>query len=607
MDSNLYSISNNASTESLSLSHQKNEIRNSIELPDNTTDSKPIIDDIRVVVSIDFGTTSSGYAYAHIYDNEGRDDTNFDYNTCEKWLKTNTALLYDKEFNDVLEWGEEALKGVIDSTSRPVELFKLGLSKLELGLNKLEIGSSKLIKNLKLNLPTQLHPVEEQRYKRAITDYLKKMGELIEEGISEHWPGITLKNVRWILTIPVVYSYRSKQIMRECAFKANLTSEIESDKLQFITEPEAAAIYCMTKNSLKKFFLGKDESNFLIIDCGGGTVDLTMRKLLSNCEVALSEVTECTGDFCGSVFIDQEFLKFLGEIVGHDAIELLCEKNYGQMQYLIRVFCQEVKTKYTGEENFSYEFDLGRVCQALKNHVTGEINLFLDKKDWIIKICGNDVKKMFDPVIERITQLVRLQLQNCRNTCSAIFMVGGFGASRYLQERIKKEFKNDVKYILTPPKPVAAVVSGAIVYGLRNNANASVKVPLSGPIILDRVLKYTYGTNILRSNEFSILANRGAQARIDQKFESTFVPLIPNQSTMSFKIYITQNNEPKYCYEEGVQFLGELKVNLPDIDLGLNRPVKFSICFAEEELKVFAVNLQNGQNCHATFILDSEL
>ncbi|CAG8532646.1 21632_t:CDS:10 [Gigaspora margarita] len=557
MDSNLYSISNNASTESLSLSHQKNEIHNSIELPDNTTDSKPINDDIRVVVSIDFGTTSSGYAYAHIYDNEGRDDTNFDYNISEKWpnVKTNTALLYDKEFNDVLEWGEEALKGVIDSTSRPVELFKLGLSKLELGLNKLEIGSSELIKNLKLNLPTQLHPVEEQRYKRAITDYLKKMG-------------ITLKNVRWILTIPVVYSYRSKQIMRECAFKANLTSEIESDKLQFITEPEAAAIYCMTKNSLKKFFLGKDEC---------GTVDLTMRKLLSNCEVALSEVTECTGDFCGSIFIDQEFLKFLGEIVGHDAIELLCEKNYGQMQYLIRVFCQEVKTKYTGEENFSYEFDLGRVCQALKNHVTGEINLFLDKKDWIIKICGNDVKKMFDPVIERIIQLVRLQLQNCRNTCSAIFMVGGFSASRYLQERIKKEFKNDVKYILTPPKPVAAVVSGAIVYGLRNNANASVKIPLSRPIILDRVLKYTYGTNILRSNEFSILANRGAQARIDQKFE------------------------------KGVQFLGELKVNLPDIDLGLNRPVKFSICFAEEELKVFAVNLQNGQNCHATFILDSEL
>ncbi|CAG8825773.1 34243_t:CDS:10 [Gigaspora margarita] len=573
MSSDLYSIPN-ASTDSLRISRRP---RNSIELTDddieftdddtenlNLGNSVPITDDIRMVVSIDFGTTFSGFAYAHIYDN---DDTNFDYNTYEKWpiSKTNTALLYDKEFNNVLEWGEEALKRVNDSTSRPVELFKLGLSKLELGLNKLEIGSSKLVKNLKLNLPTQLHPVEEQRYKRAITDYLKEMGMfsnlfannykknhiLIEEVISEHWPGITLKNVRWILTIPVVYSYRAKQIMR-------------------------------------------------------GTVDLTMRKLLSNCEVALSEVTECTGDFCGSVFIDQEFLKFLGEIVGHEAIELLCEKNYGQMQYMIRVFCQEVKIKYTGEENFSYEFELGRTCQALKNHVTGEIKRLLDKKDWIIKICGNDVKKMFDPVIEKIIQLVRIQLKNSRNTCSAIFMVGGFSASRYLQERIKKEFKNDVKYILTPPKPVAAIVSGAVVYGLRNNAECDAKVPLSRPIILDRVLKYSYGVEHENSQKFYILAKRGTRAKIDQKFEFTSIPVVPNQSSMFFKLHISQNDEPKNCNEEGVQLLGELEIDLPDVSLGCDRQVKFSICFAEEEIKVFAVNLQNGQNYHATFNLDPE-
>ncbi|CAG8790034.1 9031_t:CDS:2, partial [Gigaspora rosea] len=301
-----------------------------------------------------------------------------------------------------------------------------------------------------------------------------------------------------------------------------------------------------------------------------------------------------------------EFLKFLGEIVGHEAIELLCEENYSQMQFMIRVFCQEVKTKYTGEENFSYEFELGRTCRALKNHVTREIKLLLDKKDWIIKICGNDVKKMFDPVIEKIIQLVRLQLKNSRNTCSAIFMVGGFSASKYLQERIKKEFKNDVKYILTPPKPVAAIVNGAVVYGLRNNAECDAKVPLSKPIILDRMLKYTYGVEHENSQEFHILAKRGTQAKIDQKFEFISIPVVPDQSSMFFKLHISQNDEPKKCNEEGVQLLGELEIDLPDVSLGCDRQVKFSICFAEEEIKVFAVNLQNGQNYHATFNLDAE-
>ncbi|CAG8757905.1 33625_t:CDS:2, partial [Racocetra persica] len=176
----LYSRSTNVSTESLSFSHRNIEsnlfglIDDTVELSDNKP-AEPKIEGIRVVVSIDFGTTFSGYAYANIYDNEGRDDTEFQYYANNSWIKTNTVLLYDKEFDNVLEWGEKALTEVNDNTSRSVELFKLGLSKIELGLSKLEIGSSELIKNIKLNLPTQLHRIEEQRYVRAITDYLTKM------------------------------------------------------------------------------------------------------------------------------------------------------------------------------------------------------------------------------------------------------------------------------------------------------------------------------------------------------------------------------------------------------------------------------------------------
>ena len=44
----------------------------------------------------------------------------------------------------------------------------------------------------------------------------------------------------------------------------------------------------------------------MIVDCGGGTVDLTTRKLLEDDQ--LGEVTERAGDFCGSTFIDKEFI-----------------------------------------------------------------------------------------------------------------------------------------------------------------------------------------------------------------------------------------------------------------------------------------------------------
>ena len=55
-------------------------------------------------------------------------------------------------------------------------------------------------------------------------------------------------------------------------------------------------------------------ANFMIVDCGGGTVDLTTRKLLINDQ--LGEITERAGDFCGSTFIDVEFIKYLRKIIG---------------------------------------------------------------------------------------------------------------------------------------------------------------------------------------------------------------------------------------------------------------------------------------------------
>ncbi|CAB4491819.1 unnamed protein product [Rhizophagus irregularis] len=128
---------------------------------------------------------------------------------------------------------------------------------------------------------------------------------LIKETVKSHWDGIAsnddvddssnkdanyndddddyvfnfLEKVLIIITVPAEYSEKDKGIMRECAHRAGLIKERESKNLQFTTEPEAAAIYCM-ENNLKAHDLNKPEATFMIVDCGGGTVDLTTRKVL---------------------------------------------------------------------------------------------------------------------------------------------------------------------------------------------------------------------------------------------------------------------------------------------------------------------------------------
>src|SRR6266496_6799556 len=109
----------------------------------------------------------------------------------------------------------------------------------------------------------------------------------------------------------------------------------------------------------------------MIVDCGGGTVDLTTRKLLNDKQ--LGEITERAGDFCGSTFIDIEFIKHLRKRLGDKPMDLLRDNNYGQMQYLIQQFCKYGKIPFTGENyDFRYDLDIGETIPVLRQYITDE-------------------------------------------------------------------------------------------------------------------------------------------------------------------------------------------------------------------------------------------
>ncbi|PKC56291.1 hypothetical protein RhiirA1_501290 [Rhizophagus irregularis] len=533
--------------------------------------------DIRVVVGIDFGTTYSGFSYTHI--------SHPIIITNEEWpekigqLKTNTVLKYkDENFEEVDCWGYPALY------KSPIELFKLHLG---------DIPESE-----KPYLPSKLS------YKKAITDYLREIGKLIKKTVSTRWPGIEWHQVLFVMAVPAEFPEISKKILRECAYDANLISNKKTYKLQFTTEPEAAAIYCIDKIPETEIdnYIGR---SFLVVDCGGGTVDLTIRKLLKKDE--LDEVTIRTGDYCGGTCVDQEFIKFLESKVGELAISRLIENHYGKYQYLIQEFCRIVKLSFTGieEEYKNYELDLEQDCPILKQYITGSKKNRLEDDDWLIGLGFDDVKNMFDPVISKITKLIHNQLDHDK-TCSTIFLVGGFSESKYLQERIRKEFMVRVDNIIIPHQPIAAVVRGAVRYGTNKK------------LIKNRVLKYTYGRSTLRPYNESIdtldrkrdsgyvlvfkpLARKGTTVEVGQKFFQTSHPENSDQEKMWCRILITDNESARYCDDDGVKELGDFIIDLPDKQLGKDRKVYFELCFGEMEIRAYAKNEYNGNEYSATF------
>ncbi|CAG8533952.1 13632_t:CDS:2 [Funneliformis mosseae] len=543
--------------------------------------------DTRILVSIDFGTTFSGFAYVH----KGDSIRNPDIVTNDIWpdsvgdYKTPTALLYDKAYKEVKNWGTSALEDESDYDyesdelrPRPVELFKLYISDLE--------------EYQKPWLPPQFE------YKKAIEDYLTQMQLCIKYTIEKRFPGINFPlQVGLILTIPAEWPHHTTAIMRRCAYKAGLIKTLDSTNLEFTTEPEAAALYCLGVVGEHGLRPG---DTFLVADCGGGTIDITTQLLQDN---KLVEITERVGDLCGSTFIDKEFLRWLGRKVGFQALEKLKLHNYGQMQHLVqKFFCPLIKFKFNGNpEDFrQVKLNLFKYCDELPQYIKGEHRQNLENIGWTLKLDFTSVKGMFDPVINRILELIESQLDDANERISAMFLVGGFGESPYLLRRVRETFGSRVPNISVPVNSKAAVVRGAIVYGLNID------------VVRKRVLKWTYGIQVCRDwvageddedrrtpdgkiFEFRRMVKRRTQVEVNKPFPETCYPVKPNQTSALFKIYYTTKDDAIYCDESGVKLLGTLRILMPDIKDGLNRPIEFSLTFARLEVKATAINKRNGK------------
>ncbi|CAB5192636.1 hypothetical protein RhiirA5_506095 [Rhizophagus irregularis] len=556
--------------------------------------------DIRVVVGLDFGTTYSGFSYCHISSPESM-VTNVEWLSDPGKLKTNTVLKYDNSYINVESWGYSALvkrpsrRMQNRNKTKPVELFKLHLGNLS--------------EDLKPPLPKGFD------YKMAITDYLREIGKVIREKITQHWNIDFYEQALLVLTVPAEYSDKEKAIMRQCTYHAGLIKDMYSESLQFTTEPEAAAIYCM-QNSLKEHDLLTSGTTFMIVDCGGGTIDLTIHKLVGNNQ--LSEVTESTGDFCGSTFIDKEYIKFLRNKLGNSAIDSLIENHYGQFQYMVQEFCKYAKIPFTGnrKEFVPYEQDIEDT--ALLKYVNEETRYIMEENDWMIKINYEDIKAMFDPVVNRIIKLIHLQLSNVQEKCSAMFLIGGFSESKYLQKRIREEFQHRVKNILVPMLPTAITLRGAALYGfsLFNSKNDNMKVTRC--IIAARILKYTYGIKVRnywlegdpierkirdgRVDRFHCIAKRGIQVNANEEFTTFFTPLSPMQTRVCFKIYYTKEYSAKYCDEPGMNLLGKLIIDLSGS--GHLDKLLFGFSFGQMEFAITVKNETSGQYCRTKFEID---
>lgn len=551
----------------------------------------------RLVVAIDFGTSRSGYAYAFTENPQIIGRTQWASQPVP-YIKTLTQLLYSPD-KKVIAWGWEASKRLADM-QRVIEasdynFFQNFKMQLRDSRNRTADGPIITTNNGQQFLVFDL-----------IVDYLKILKDEVLKEIENATSGyLKEQEILWCLTIPAIWTDADKQLMRRAAQKAGLigSSQNESERLLLVLEPEAAAVYCREKEK-SQLQIG---SRFMVVDCGGGTVDITVHEVV---ETGLIEIAEGTGGAYGSMYVDRYFQDYLRLKLTNEVIERYQKDE--PVEYLDMMGAWErIKCDFDPQKsNEIIYFPMGAKLYKLLlreyPHILDTLAAEQDGEDQRIYINSQTMKAIFAPILDGLTKKIAEQLQKLGNQeCDIMFLVGGFSSSPVLRQRIQEKFATKVKKIVTPPFPGAAIVEGAVFFGLNPEIQARCSRLTYGcmiyapfePEIDPKEKKYQKETGEAKCKDrFDIFIRAGDRVAVDKKIPKKYFPIGSSQVVMLLEFYATKKKEVRYTDETGVEKIGELKVAMPDVNGGLNRQVEVDIYFGQTEIKVEAKDLTSGKN-----------
>ncbi|KAI9261964.1 hypothetical protein EDC94DRAFT_609375 [Helicostylum pulchrum] len=414
--------------------------------------------------------------------------------------------MYDKNMKPKL-WGQEAKQ----NTHRYKDLTLLGNFKLFLSPEAVDAqygqANEDIFKIKEANSFAPRSDTSQTQYNmkkdkipknidavQVIADYLKEVKEHVVRHIvaenkfkKEGKKGFNLfskrsenvPKIQFVLTVPAMWTTPARETMVKAAIKATIITKDEVDDLRIISEPEAAALFCEKKYSdLVRDPENPDaESNFIVCDAGGGTVDLVTFRLTRNKESGdpmICQIGSGIGDTCGSTYVDRAFKEYLLKFYRDIGLEVKdTDKTFDSV---MDDFISNIKCPFqpdSANDKFCLvKLPAERRITNIPN--TKEAKQYtLVERNTMLKIKHADIKeKIFDPIITKILALIQQQLIQASDkkhnieAIKAILLVGGFSRNLYLQQRIQEEYRDqyDVKI---PEEGVAAISKGAVSYGLK--------------------------------------------------------------------------------------------------------------------------------------------
>jgi molecular chaperone DnaK (HSP70) len=230
--------------------------------------------------------------------------------------------------------------------------------------------------------------------------------------------------------------------MRRAAQNAGIVTPLTSSQLQLRSEPEAAAVSLLQEHRLH---LDQHDS-MLLIDAGGGTVDLSLHEVTaaassSSSSYRLKELVPCTAELAGASFVDTAFTAYLLQKTGLSQQQWQDWKSRNQIrsQRLMTNEWETVKRAFGSSRMQDIEIELP---QNLISVLPEQFQEQLEANENMLRIPADDVRReLFDPCIAKIISGAQKMLAVV-GSADYILLAGGFSESPYLRSELERALKN---------------------------------------------------------------------------------------------------------------------------------------------------------------------
>ncbi|KAJ8014169.1 hypothetical protein DPEC_G00037460 [Dallia pectoralis] len=611
-----------------------------------------------VVVAIDFGTTSSGYAYAFTNEPEC-------IHTMRRWeggdpgvsnQKTPTTILLtpDRKFHS-FGYAARDFYHDLDSTESKQWLY-------------LEKFKMKLHTTANLSIDTELHAANGRRVK-AIDIFAYALAFFKEQALKElsDQAGAEFDNsvIRWVITVPAIWKMPAKQFMREAAYKGGLVPRDNPEQLIIALEPEAASIYCrklrlhqmvdfgtkttqngfsptesvgtgmtqakehvrskrqsrtfLVENVIGELWSELEEGDrYVVVDCGGGTVDLTVHQIRLP-EGHLKELYKASGGPYGSIGIDYEFEKLLCKIFGPDFIDQFKIKRPAAWVDLMIAFESRKRAAApdrTNPLNINLPFSFIDYYKKFRGHSVehalrkSNVDFVKWSSQGMLRMNPDAMNALFKPTIDHIIQHLT-DLFEKPEVCNIkfLFLVGGFAESPLLQQAVQNMLQGRSRIII-PHDVGLTILKGAVLFGLDPSVIKVRRSPLTyGVGVLNRYVEGKHPPEKMLVKDgtrwctdvFDTFIACDQSVALGETVKRSYTPAKPSQQIIVIHIYCSEKEAVSFISEPGVRKCGTLRLDVTGTEsTAARREIQTHMQFGDTEIRAMAVDVATSRSVKAS-------